>query len=156
METTKATIFYRNTSMGMGNMVKQEIHLDSIGQREYAQYSNLPFANFIPKRKRTMVELLDSTVKPSIVILEGWGHDLEPQSMFDTENAKTDENGTTVTQGRYRSFAPEWQENFNAQLATYLEANPMVEVIADFREVEIMSDRWEKPKAERKPVISFN
>ncbi len=142
--------------MGMGNMVKREIHLDSVGQREYAQYTNLPFANFIPKRKRTMVELLDSTVKPSIVIIEGWGHDLEPQSMFDTENAKTDKHGTTITQGRYRSFAPEWQENFNAQLAAYLEANPLVEVLADFRAVEIESGRWDTKRTERKPVISFN
>ena len=142
METVKATLFYRDTSL-LGNMVKREVKLHSCGLRPYAQYSNMPFVTFTVKRKRTEEMLHDSSVKPSIVAIAGWNHDIEPESAFNTENAKVLEDGTTITKGRRRSFSSDWQTNFDALFHQYIQNNPNTEIICDFRDVEIKSDRWE-------------
>lgn len=89
----------------------------------YAQYSNAIRFRYIEPRKRNWREG-HQTYAPSIVVLKGWGH-FDPADAFD-------DLGGGCSRSRHSSCAPEWQEEFDAALVSYL-AKSGAEVILDGR-----------------------
>lgn len=127
----KATLYFRGEFFG--NINKVEVREVETFRAAYAQYPAAPHAVFVPKGKRTKRGVVQG-YKPSLVILEGWGH-VDPAT-FLGEPEEDKVVGLTVTKSRYSACAPEWETEFNAALSAYLEANPQVVVVADYREAE--------------------
>lgn len=63
--------------------------------------------------------------EPSIVVLDGWGHPEHP--IFDRSPDGKSEST------RFATFDPAWRDDFNRFFGGYLEANPGVKVLADYR-----------------------
>jgi hypothetical protein len=123
----KATIYSEN-SFGMGYS-KHEVRALKIHAAPYAQYSSAIHVQFVPKGARRG-RSFTQTYKPTLVVLDGWGHTLAPPSMFGTPEVSP--RGLVVRQGRHSGFSDEWGNEFRAQLAAYLESNPGARLMADY------------------------
>lgn len=123
----KVTLY---TTSGFGNMVKVEARLKEHGTRKYAQYNSAPFVKYVKKRARKVTGFVQ-TFQPTLLIVAGWGHP-EPDSMMVADKEPSDILGVTISRGRYTSFDPQWQKDFDSQFADYLGRDD-VEVIADYR-----------------------
>ena len=126
--TNKELITVYSTSSFMGNVIKYEGKLLDCGHREYAQYKNVPFVGFIPKRKRKGVRLLKG-YQPYLVVLKGHGH---PDADDIMQVISTSTDGTVVKQSKYSSFDDRYTSEFNELLDSYL-TKPNVEVLLDHR-----------------------
>lgn len=121
----KATFIFKG---GLGNIVVKHVWLVEHGRRKFAQYNSAPFVRFIEKGKRTIRGVIDG-YRPYYVLLAGW-QDIETQSMWGKKT--TSANGTTIQEGRYSSFDPRWQEDFEASVGGFKD------VIADYRDINTL------------------
>jgi hypothetical protein len=104
----KITIYTRNEMMGNINAI--EAHLIDFGFQDYAQYSNVPFVNYLPKRARKPAKHIAYGYDPFLVIVEGWGH-AQPAGIFDGMLTLHSES-VAVTRARYGSFDERWVTDF--------------------------------------------
>ncbi len=121
----KVTIFTRG---GFGNILKVEAKLVEHGKRKYAQYDSVPFVKFVPKGKRKPVGI-QCSYKPYVMILEGWGHELEPDGFY---GSTEDRGDVQVRRSRYSSCDPQWEVDFDGKFNHYIK-NKSVSVVADYR-----------------------
>ena len=124
----KATLYH---STGFGNVAKVEVREVEVVRRPYAQDEGAVFATYLRPRKRKL-EQYTGSYKPYLVVLEGWGHP-EPADMF---NWSISESGALVGTGRHSACSGGYENEFDAQLASYLETNPKVEVLGDYRHTQ--------------------
>ena len=113
----KATLYLRNFILGYTKIEVREVR-HWLGK--HAQYEKAVHAEFIEKRKRKRVGIVE-TYQPSLVILDGWGHPALP-SPFDSAGHNR----------HVASDAKAWQKEFNEFLSQYLQESP-VKVLADYR-----------------------
>ena len=66
--------------------------------------------------------------RPSIVVLDGWGHPDHP-----THNPSPDGRGTIT---RYASFAEEWGPDFDQFLTEYVGKTAGVRVLCNYRQTD--------------------
>jgi len=117
----KATIYTKSELFG--NILKKEVTLLKHGRKQYAQYRDAPFVEFVPKRAR-IARRITETYKPFLLIVEGWKQP-DPDSAY---GSSTDHGAYSVSQGRYSSFDDRWVDDFNAKVKTW-----NLKVIADYR-----------------------
>jgi len=122
--------FYYSTEM-YGDIKKAEGKLISFGARKYAQYSNAPFVQFIPKGKRSPRELQKSSY-PYLLILAGVGHP-EPKGMFGAPIPSAE--GVVVREARYASFDERFKAEFDVMVDKYIEDKKPV-VLMDARDTK--------------------
>jgi hypothetical protein len=123
------TVYY--TGEFMGNIIKQEGKLVKVGRRDYAQFNNSPFVQYVPKRKRKALHL-QKGYRPYMLVLKGHGHP-EPAELF----GKILDNchpSVVMSQSTYTGFSGNWVKDFEAKINPYLAAQKQNVVIADFRE----------------------
>jgi hypothetical protein len=113
----KATLYFQG---GFGLKIhKVEVRDLVIELKRYAQYQRAVIATFVPKGKRNKRELVQERC-PSLIVLEGWGHALEPDGMYDP--ARTTRRGAvTAHVGRYSACDPRWVGDFAERLRSYSE-----------------------------------
>ena len=70
-EKRKVTLYFKGEFLG--NIIKYEVYLIDYGTQKYAQYDSAPYVSFMKPRGRTVLGMQQS-YKPSLIILEGWGH----------------------------------------------------------------------------------
>lgn len=124
----KATLFTRHEMFG--NIIKLEVK-DLVIETgvKYAQYDNAVKVTFVPKGKRSRRGMM-LTYKPDLIVLEGWGHSIEPDGFMNPVGIV--EGPVTVTRSRYSSHDAGWQRDFEAKLNKYL-AEKGLTIAADFR-----------------------
>lgn len=83
------------------------------------------YVEFVPRRGRKVQGGVQSS-KPTLVILNGWGHPDAPNCWID--------KGNGLFSARHTLFASEWRIEMDAFLADYLRVSPSVVVLADYRE----------------------
>lgn len=99
----------------------------------YAQYKAAVRVTFLPKGARKRRSLTE-TYKPSIVVLEGWGHP-DPGSPFGEEESV---GGVVTMTTRYTSFDERYSEEFNTMIDAYIAKTGTV-VVEDFRKHDSMN-----------------
>lgn len=77
MKLALATILIKG---GFGAYNKHEVKNLEMRQGRYAQYEKATFVRFVPKGKRNVRGVVLS-YRPEIVVYEGHGHAIEPESM---------------------------------------------------------------------------
>lgn len=88
----KATLI----SLGAFGLSKEFVTLTKFGRRDYAQYKNVPFFQFIEKGKRTEKIRTLANSEPTLLILDGHLTDIEPPSGMERT-----ESGTVTRFGCY-------------------------------------------------------
>jgi hypothetical protein len=125
MQPIKATVY----NVGVFGVTRTEIRALEITVGKYAQYSSAVSVKFIAKGKRSPQGYW-LTYKPELVILEGHDH-MAPDGPMEPVGS-VDANGVTATRSRYASCDPRWAEDFNRQLAAYVERTG-AKILHDFR-----------------------
>lgn len=115
----KSTLYF----LGMFGYTQKEVREVEVEVRPYAQYERAVHFRFKDPRQKSFRSGVQG-YRPNLIILEGWGH-VGPASPF-----KETEMGTI---SRYHMGALEYQVEFEKDLTEYLEKNPEVKVLADFR-----------------------
>ena len=108
----KVTIFF-SSGLGFG-YAKMEARLHVAEFRPYAQYSSVPYIEYTRKRKRTRTGSYRSDHR--VVIVDGWGHTFQPESMWSAPRQDT-AAGVTVRDSKRMAFDPGWDNQFNSDLA---------------------------------------
>ncbi len=121
----KVTMYFQG---GFG-MVKVEATRLEVEVKPHAQYARGVYCSFVPKGKRKERSMVQA-YRPSLVVLEGWGHP-DPDSPF-LPPEETGTEGVMVSKGRYSACDPRWGSDFAAKLAAYLESTG-AKVLHDFR-----------------------
>lgn len=125
----KATVYYKGEwGPGINRLEVREI---CVTRRPWAQYPSAVICNFLQPRKRKWQNLTGS-YEPYIVVLEGWGHP-EPGSPWTNTQVG---DGVITQQSRYSCHDERWGTDFDRELAAYLEANPKVKVLGDYRNTQ--------------------
>ena len=130
METEKTTYGKVTIYMeGAFGYTKTEAKGFEHWRTEYAQYKSAIRFRYLEPRKRkwkggTM------TNKPTLVVLEGWGH-MDPDDPMTEERA---DGIFTVKSTRYACFDPRYAEEFGLKLAAYMGTSGAT-VLEDFRGV---------------------
>lgn len=128
METqkhSKVTLYFRG-GFGYTRIEAKEFECE---RKPFAQYKSAVSFRYKEPRKRKWRGGVQSH-DPTLVVLDGWGH-FSPDDPL-TEATKTD-TGFSVRESRFTCFSPEYDTEFTAKLAAYLEANEGVKVLEDFR-----------------------
>lgn len=99
------------TNEFFGNVNVYEGKLIGFGFSPYAQYSNAPFVDFTPTRKRKGIRIR-KTYKPFLMVLDGVGHNLKP----DDDVVIHEDSKVKITQSKYASFDPRHISDFTAML----------------------------------------
>lgn len=123
----KATL-YSQGSFGLGYH-KHEVRDLVVEIGPYAQYKAGVHITFTPKgarRRRGMVQTSFAT----LVVLDDWGHVLEPGSPWGTET-KNEATGMVTKQAKYSNCSDGWNKDFRASLAEYCQAKG-IKPAADF------------------------
>ncbi len=120
---TKIEVTIYTTSEFFGSVVKYQGKLISHGTRQYAQYKDAPFVEYIPKGKRNIARIQKS-YKPYLLIVKGYNTP-DPQGMFAEAKAN---NGVIIKESLYSSFDDRYKTDFDKILE-----NSDIETIADYR-----------------------
>jgi hypothetical protein len=136
----KATLYYRG---GFGATIRQEVREVRVSRRPWAQYESAVICESLAPRKRKWNNTVHS-YQPYLVVLEGWGHP-DPASPWTNTQVG---NGVITQQGRYSYCDERWDTDFDAELARYLEANPQVKVLGDYRHTQGCDTRDPQPAKE--------
>jgi len=123
MSKAKSTMYFQS-EFGLG-VKKLEVTGLEINVRSHAQYTAAVEAIFVPRRARKQ-RVLVQTHKPSLLVLEGWGHP-EPDGIF-----LPAEEGATLLTGRYSACDERWQSDFDQRINAYVASSQAV-VEHDFR-----------------------
>jgi hypothetical protein len=122
----KVTLYIRGEFMG--NFHKVEATAYKVDLVPYAQYVEAVRFTYKGKRQRLLREGVQ-TFRPSLVVLEGWGH-VDPPSMWGKTETLTD--GTIVAHGAHSGCSEGWQHDFDALLADYV-VKSGAKVLHDYR-----------------------
>lgn len=125
--TTKKVTIYRASEFGLG-FVKIECRKFGFEHRSYAQFDNAVSVHFVGKGKRNTRGFVETT-HPSCVVLEGHGH---PDAPSPWTAWKQSDTGCVVREGRHSGFSPEWGNEINALIDTYV-AESGAKVLLDTR-----------------------
>lgn len=136
----KVTIYTTNSFFG--HITKTEAKLTETGRKDYAQYTNAPYAKFIPKGKRTE-HIVRATSYPYLLIIEGWNHP-EPDDMM--SEAQVDSNGTKFSQSRYSSFDERYKTDFDTIINPYLENQKVIMDIRQTAGKEVINETNNNPR----------
>lgn len=128
MQNIKATLYRRGDFLGA--IHKIEVRAISVTREKYAQYASAVHVEYIEPRQKRARMFVDSH-KPSVLVLEGWGHP-DPDSAFGSEEQAAP--GVTLSRSRYSSCDPRWQSDFDAKIDAYI-TEKGARVIADMRGV---------------------
>jgi len=121
----KVTLYFSG-DMGLAvHKVEARAFFFQIGQ--YAQYPSAVEVAWIAKGQRLPRQTVQ-TYKPSMLILEGWGHP-DPASMWGEESAS---GGVVTRAARFSACSSEWQSEFDTMIAAHIEASG-AKVVVDFR-----------------------
>ena len=115
----KVTIY---RSGGMFGVQKLEAWLFETGRERYAQYDDLPYYIYTQKGKRSKRKGRTEGYKPYVVIVAGWGVELEPDSGFV-------DAGDGVSKSRYGSCDDRFDTDFDVRIS---EATGL-EILHDWR-----------------------
>lgn len=120
----KYTLYYT----GMFGVRKMEATVCEVEVKPYAQYNDAVHVKYVEKGKRKVQGFVQG-YKPSLLVLEGWGHP-DPASMFNDPTLSP--SGVVSRMSSYASCDPRWQSDFDAQMGKYLEKTG-AKVLHDFR-----------------------
>jgi hypothetical protein len=119
VEKRRVTVYFLG---GLG-YVKKEASAFGHQVSEYAQYKNAVRFAMVEKGCRRASGVVQ-TYKPSLVVLDGWGHP-------DPDGAWSDV-GATESVGRHAGFATEWETEFGTKIDAYIAAGKG-RVVCDYR-----------------------
>lgn len=142
-QAKKATLYVQTEGICLGNILKIEVREIQVLRREWAQYPSAVEYRYKKPRQRAWRGSVAS-YKPYLVVLEGWGHP-DPDSPWVTVKDTPD---VTVEESRYSSCSDGWGNDFDKKLAAYLEANPSVKVLGDYRHTTGCNTYEREPKSE--------
>lgn len=117
----KATIYFRG---GLGNVVALECRSVEIELISWAQYSQAVKITYVKKGARKPRSFVQSYA-PSLVVVAGHGR-TQPPSPW--KAAVQTAPGVSVQAAKHSGCSPEWQNDFDAELAQADET-----ILADFR-----------------------
>ena len=112
-EKQKVTIYV--TSEFFGSVQSREGYLIEHGTKKYAQYSNAPYVQYIPKGKRKIVGFVKG-YKPYLLIVNGWNLP-KSQGMF--ENSITNKDNVTIKKSTYSCFDDRYKSDFDVIINQY-------------------------------------
>lgn len=113
---TPCTIFViPNNSVG-SMVVTYQGKVDSFGFTDWAQYTRLPFVNFIPKKKRDLHIVRSRPVAPFLVIVEGLSHKTLP--LIDMYNPKLP--GDILAKFKHSMYSDNWLKEFEPVMDNWI------------------------------------
>jgi hypothetical protein len=115
----RATL-YREGDFGFGYR-KHEVRNVRIRVRPYAQYRHAVEVTFTPRGARRPRQFYE-TSHASLIVFEGWGHSLTPESMY----GRPSDDGVAVS--KHTAFSPEWGKSFAEKIASY-DRKPVVSYV---------------------------
>ena len=127
-----ATIYFSGEMFGIYHRVQVRAFYVETGP--WAQYTNAVSVFFIAKSQRT-VKGLTQSYKPSLLILDGWGHP-KPDDMFGPETVDP-VTGTGTKRSKYSAFDPGWKNDFDAMIDAHIAGG--ARVLHDFRKHNSMA-----------------
>lgn len=122
----KVTLYFHGEMFDCIHKIEARAYHTQIGR--YAQYTSALTVHFLPRGGRNP-RGLTQTYRPSLLILDGWGHP-EPAEMFGAEEVSP--SGATVSRARHSAFSPEWQSEFDSMIAAHVAATGAT-ILADYR-----------------------
>lgn len=122
----KVTIYVKGEFMGNFHKVEATAYLVELVP--YAQYADAVRFVFKGKGKR-LLRAAVQTFRPSLVVLEGWGH-IDPPGMWGGKAVES--AGVTLVQSTYTSCDEGWNHDFNKLLTDYV-AKSGAKILHDFR-----------------------
>lgn len=128
LKAGKATLYLQTEGICLGNILKVEVREVEVLRKPWAQYPAAVCCRYKQPRQRTWRGYTGG-YKPYLVVLDGWDHP-DPQSPWETVSDSPD---VAVSRARHSSCSDGWTNDFDGWLAAYLEANPAVEVLGDYR-----------------------
>jgi len=128
LRAKKATIYVETEGICLGNIRKIEVSEVEVLRKSWAQYPSAVQCRYKQPRQRKWRGYTEG-YRPYLVVLEGWGHP-DPDSPWVTVSESSD---VTVQKSRHSACSGEWGIDFDQKLAAYLEANPGVKVLGDYR-----------------------
>lgn len=114
-----------------GGIIKERAKNLILVRGPYAQYRDAIHLYWQAHNQRTRIKHEVFTHGP-LLILSGWDHDLEPESLYLDEEKSG--NGVWTKRGRYRSADPRWTSNFIKTSDAYLANVPLEAVHLDARD----------------------
>ena len=128
---TKVTLYFRG-GFGWTRIEAKEFECERVASAQYR--SAVRFKYKEPRKRKWRGGIQDHD--PTLVVLKGWGHFSPDDWLTKPERSTT---GLMVRSSRFTCFSPEYDVEFKEKFAEYLEANPSVEVLEDFRGVNTAS-----------------
>lgn len=118
----KQVTIYSSGSFGIS---KIEGVITDFGFKDYAQYKNAPFINFIRKGKRKEEQML-KTYNPYLLVIDGYGHP-DPGSCFEKPEICGD---LIISKTTYSCFDDRYKTDFDQLINDYIKDK---NVIIDIR-----------------------
>jgi len=122
---TPVTIY----TAGVFGINQIEATLIETGKRDYAQYRNCPFVNFVPKGKRKAQGSLQ-TYHPYMIVVLGHDHPKPADCFGPTKVSHYDSGSVESRETRFASFDDRYKTEFDAKMTEYLKDQS---VIVDIR-----------------------
>lgn len=126
IKAKKATIYVQAGMMG--NIIKIQVREIEVLRKKWAQYKSAVCARFLLPRKRHWSSYNEG-YHPYLIVLEGWNHPNLDSPWVNVEKKKD----CTTSQARHSFCSDGWSNDFDAKIDAYLEANPKVKVLGDYR-----------------------
>jgi len=115
LRLARATVFMPGSMFGNWNKV--EVNDLVVYKAPYAQYAEALHVQFRAKGKRKTVGRAEGS-HPRLVVFEGWGIDLDPESMWNTPT-RDDKLGVEIKQSRRSGFDKGWDEEMQRRVQAY-------------------------------------
>jgi hypothetical protein len=126
MKKQSVTIYSASVLCGI---TKFEGNLVEAGRRDYAQYKQCPYVQFIPAGKRKPVSIT-AGYKSMLLVLVGHGHPAPDPWLVPQEESTP---GVTSRRSRYSSCDPRYTTDFNQLINPHLASLPADSIILDGR-----------------------
>jgi hypothetical protein len=135
----KATIYFQSDLLG--NIIGLKVKNLTVVRCPWAQFKSAVHAKYVPYRKRTECSYTKG-YKPYLIVLEGWKHPLPGHES--TWNTKKETDGVVVEQARHAPFSNRWNNEFDTFIEDYVDSNPKVKVLGDYRNVDTNEASYSK------------
>jgi len=107
--------------------------------KPYAQYTAATHVKFVEKGKRTARGFVRCGIDSPFIILKGHGH---PKDLVEVwKDVPTNDPNFTARQTRHSCFSNEWDKEFNAALAAYLDKNPTGVFLTALQDTKAVDER---------------
>lgn len=131
-----ATIYFSGEMLGTYHRIQVRAFYVETGV-QYAQYPNAVALFFIAKSQRT-VKAMIQTYRPSLLILDGWGHP-KPDDMWGPEEVHT-ATGLVTKRSKYSAFDEGWKKDFDTMIGAHITAMTAARKSAGLPEAVILHD----------------